>query len=771
MPISVTYATLPFYSLFDRDKQILPNGKLYFEDQNTRAPKPVYANPDGTGAYSYPLDLDAAARVPPLYFEIDSDYYIEFRNSSDVFVWSIENFTPPGDGSTPVTVDNDFDNLIINGQFRFFEQAQYLTVPKASTLIAAPNFYFESDGSGATDQIDFVRFGLDTNESAQTSPDATPTFYFKYTCSVAGSGETYKDLVYEIQDVRSLQGESCAIHLGMASLSGGDKSIEVLYSQYFGTGGSPSATVTRSITTFTITSDWADKKTNFTLDALTGKQRGTNNDDKLRIIVRMPLNVISEIGVTNFYLKRGNITDEYPYKTYDETRALIRATDIPEGTKEDNYQSLTYITSSVQDQTNPNFNGSGFYALVANPPVATMLFWLNFSAPPPGFLICDGSIYPHVGLYGNLFNEWSYNFTSRYGFSIASSSTDKIITYADDIGTVSTANSSSTSGITLSTTTPGSASARQVVEMTFKAASHIDNLSTVKMHTPNGKFLIWVNKETELVTESNLPFETNYKLLEVKIGTGDSATQVRDKFLAQLPLSGFASINNFTATVSTNVVTVTNQKIGVVKSSPSSGTSGFTIVVTTTGSATTYEKTTITCTSASSLSPGNHCQISTNSFDCILWLLIDGIGTKPSVSADAYFPIIVNSTDTSSEVATAIKNALHYAFFQLVDSRDMFLRMYSDATANDNWHYSVDGTKRASGAGFTTGEVAGSYQLPDIASHNHPPLSPSTSFKGNGNGDNEAPGGQHSGNGLTTGNRGGNETRVKNLLVTMIVKY
>jgi hypothetical protein len=507
---------------------------------------------------------------------------------------------------------------------------------------------------------------------------------------------------------------------------------------------------------------------------LTGKVVGTNDDDFLEIRLRLPITDNSvNVGFTNMYVKLGEDIDDYPYETYDLVRAKIRALDIPEGTNTDNYQSLTYVTSTSQSESSPNFNGGGFFAWMSNPPIGTVLLWLTTTAPN-GYLLCHGGTYSKAGLYANLFDVIGYNHTYRYGLSFANQTTDTLRTYADDIGAVATANTADP-GITLTTVTPGAVAARQVVDAQFGAASAIAHLATFTLHTPNGNFLFWFNKDSVYVPYSSIPFTASYYVVEIQIATGDTATQVRDKVrdtISAITTGGtsstaFLSTENFTTSVSTITVTATNQRIGAVKSSPSSGTSGFTVTVTTSGSPTTYEVTTIDCVDAASLSASDYFTISTNSYDIVFWVLKDGVGTKPSVSGDYFIPFIVSTGEAAADVAATLHLLMNYVFYQIPDVRDMFPRFFSDASANNPWHAATD-TNRSGRPDQTTGEVIGTLQHDELHSHDH-----TTDYQpdtiGSGSGEDGIT--QTTANDTVVANTGGTETRPKNFLFNAIVKY
>jgi hypothetical protein len=708
MTAAVTYGILPYLSYFDRDKLPNVNGKLYFYDQNTRLPKTVYLDPAGNNAAPNPLDLDSAGRLPALYYLTDSPYYIVMRDSSvpSNILWSLPNFSPPaGGGVTPTTVDEDFDNLAINGQFRFQSQNEFSPAPTTATQIAPDAYYFKKNGNGATDRIDFVKFDADVE-----TPDATPIYYLKYTCSVAGSNETYKDVYYEIQDVRSLAGQQVTFFISGATIDvGSTKSIALLYEQNFGTGGTPSNPVINQVTTFSLTNTWTEFTSTFTLPALIGKDIGTNGDDKLIITIRMPTNQTSEIGITNWYIKRGEASDQYPYETYAQTNAKLRALQFPSGSNSTNGFAATWKTET--------YNGTGSYQLIAQPPIGSIMMWPTATAPY-GWVIQNGSAYPNVGLYSNLYSVIGYTETCISGFALTSQSTNEIVLTCDRIGVATAPSKSTGNPFTLTVTTAGSTTVRQVVTLTCTAASTLTNGMYFVVHTPQLSYLVWLEKDGEYATQ---PYVANANPVKVKITTGMTDTQVRDAVyntLNQLLPNGVLSFDNFVASASSSNVTVDSVKIGAAKSSPDNGNTALTVTETIPGSSTAYQRITIGCVAASALEAGQYFDISTPNYNFRFWLVIDGVGQQPAAgSSDYLIPIILTGSESSTQVATALATALTYPLFQVANPGAMVYRGVSSGTSYSSWTY--DGNQRYKGPNTASDTSVGSLQYDNVISHRH----------------------------------------------------
>lgn len=712
--MAVTAGILPFLSYFDRDKLPLANGKIFFFDQTSRVAKEVFQDPAGQVPYPQPVPLDSAGRLGQVFYEDDAPYFIEIRDSDDALIDTIPNFVAPGDGSgPPVTVENDFDNIVINGQFRFFEQEEFTTVPTTLTKIAGDAFFFEKDGTGTDDTLKFLRFAIDA-----TAPDATPIFFLEYDNPVPGVGETFADLTYEIDDVRSLQGENVTIFIGAADQSGNDRTIEFSIVQDFGTGGSPSATNVQNVTTFPLTSTFQDLSKNFTVDSTLGKTRGTNNDDKLILRFRLAPGFAGRISITDIYLKRGEPSTAYPWESFAETDSKLRALELPLGTKEEIGDSLSWEA----DQ----FNGPGELGFRENPFIGSILMAVQGTADL-GWFTCNGQSLPKSGLPARLFAKIGFDVTAVSGFSSRTSSTNKIIFSADLLGTPVEApvTPSPFSHVILA---PGSSTTHFEVEITFPAGTALDIVPSTSagittysakeftFATPTKRYRVVYVPDQNYFTA---PVDQTHSLVIIRVSNADTATEVRDKTLAVMELlapSGVASQDNFVSTVATDTVTNTSLTIGAPKTTADAGNSGFTVITTVAGSTTTYQEFTVKTLAATSLTAGNNFVCGTPNLDFAIYFIIDGQGLEPTGTFDFKIPLELDSaTDGVNEVATKLKDLMDGLLYQVPDMQGLFVRGVGSGNSIDVYH--DDPSSRNSFANLST--TAGTAQLNDIKDHPH----------------------------------------------------
>jgi hypothetical protein len=166
----------------------------------------------------------------------------------------------------------DPENLIINGAFDFWQRGTSFT---ASAYGA--DRWFNSNSGGTVTQ----------SRQSHTVGDKfgvnTPQFYLRQTVSGQSAAGHIANTHERIEGVRSYAGETITV-LGWARRSSGSGNMAVEGLQYFGTGGSPSASVAAiSPTTITLTSDWVPFAAVLTVPSITGKTFGTDGNDYLQL--------------------------------------------------------------------------------------------------------------------------------------------------------------------------------------------------------------------------------------------------------------------------------------------------------------------------------------------------------------------------------------------------------------------------------------------------------------------------------------------------------
>jgi hypothetical protein len=165
-------------------------------------------------------------------------------------------------------------NKIINGDLRINQRAF-----TSNTTNDTYNFDRFVQFNGGTTGTHTVTPQVFTPGTAPVSGYEGRNFVQCVTASGA-STNTYAIYSQKIESVRTLAGQTATISF-WAKASSGTPKIGLEIEQNFGTGGSPSATVTTSVGAVTLTTSWARYSATVTVPSISGKTIGTNNNDSL----------------------------------------------------------------------------------------------------------------------------------------------------------------------------------------------------------------------------------------------------------------------------------------------------------------------------------------------------------------------------------------------------------------------------------------------------------------------------------------------------------
>ena len=166
------------------------------------------------------------------------------------------------------------ENRIINGAFDFWQRG---TSSTSSGYVAADRWYNIAVGGTVTQ-----------SRQAFTLGDAlgpnNPTYFLRQTVSGQTTSAQHGAIYQTIENVRSYAGQTITV-LGWARRSSGSGNMVIEGNQYFGSGGSPSATITAiSPTTVTLTGSFAPFAVTLTVPSITGKTLGTAANDYFYLI-------------------------------------------------------------------------------------------------------------------------------------------------------------------------------------------------------------------------------------------------------------------------------------------------------------------------------------------------------------------------------------------------------------------------------------------------------------------------------------------------------
>lgn len=167
-------------------------------------------------------------------------------------------------------------NKIINGDFRINQRA--FTSTTTTLTYGFDRWYCQAvDGT--------------TTYSAQTfTLGAAPVAGYEGTnfARLVSTGQTLSsaqsNIRQQIESVRTFAGQTVTVSF-WAKASAGTPSVAFTLAQYFGSGGSPSATVNTTLAKTAITSSWVRYSATATLPSISGKTLGTGNNDSLILVL------------------------------------------------------------------------------------------------------------------------------------------------------------------------------------------------------------------------------------------------------------------------------------------------------------------------------------------------------------------------------------------------------------------------------------------------------------------------------------------------------
>lgn len=169
---------------------------------------------------------------------------------------------------SPIT---GFRNKIINGNFDIWQRgtsqttADYGSVDRWRTLF--------SGGSVTLSQQAFTL--------GQSDVPGNPVSFARTVVTHAASASNFHLLAQRVEGVRTLAGKEVTVTF--YAKADAAKNIAVELFQNFGTGGSPSASVTAHVETVALTTGWVRHSFTVNIPSISGKTLGTNGDDFLQL--------------------------------------------------------------------------------------------------------------------------------------------------------------------------------------------------------------------------------------------------------------------------------------------------------------------------------------------------------------------------------------------------------------------------------------------------------------------------------------------------------
>jgi len=223
----------------------------------------------------------------------------------DIADSELGSLTVDGDVSLPSINGagfSDFRNKIINGQFNIDQRGD------GSTGYTADGYTLDrwqlDEGTGEACTIGQGSFTL-----GQTDVPGNPENYLEWARGTAGS--SLSKVSQRIEGVETLSGETVTRTFWVKASAATE--LRPMARQVFGTGGSPSSTVTVTGTEVSVTTSWTKVSVSFSLPSVSGKTLGSNDDDYLEISFERDhddTNATATVDIANVSLVKGDATAE-----------------------------------------------------------------------------------------------------------------------------------------------------------------------------------------------------------------------------------------------------------------------------------------------------------------------------------------------------------------------------------------------------------------------------------------------------------------------------
>ena len=340
-----TISAEPFWYFVDPTGLPAGGGSMEtWSSQNPTVHKPVYQTDSDAAPCTNPVlfNLNGVA-FTPFYWEFDpanpdDGYNIIVKDAKGNVLWQIDNYFPTGatGGGGDVTTNLNFTNLVINNDFYrnigasanptasdnvFLAPSSHSSFASSIQPGNQPDIRFIKNNTSATDNLTFSPF---TQGGNILTGDITPPVFLNYTCGGAGSSETKKWVQYPIsQDLQSTSGQNCSVTI-WARCNSGNASVSFSLLQFFGDGGSPSASVKTVISTETLTAAWTQYEyNNVVIPAVNAATYGTCGNTGLYLLVELPLNATTNIDHVRASLYLSAVTPDLDYLTQDQVDSVI----------------------------------------------------------------------------------------------------------------------------------------------------------------------------------------------------------------------------------------------------------------------------------------------------------------------------------------------------------------------------------------------------------------------------------------------------------------
>ncbi len=183
-----------------------------------------------------------------------------------------EDLTPEQAQAVLLTQPWAAENKIINGAFDFWQRGT-----SSSTFGYQTADRWKNSFSGGTSTM-----SRQTITVGDVLGRNAPIYFLRQSVSGQSLSSHVSTIQQRIEKVQSYAGQTITV-LGWVKRSSGSGNMAVNFDQNFGTGGSPSSSVSLAGQTVTLTGPWSSFAVTFTVPSISGKTLGTDDNNYLAI--------------------------------------------------------------------------------------------------------------------------------------------------------------------------------------------------------------------------------------------------------------------------------------------------------------------------------------------------------------------------------------------------------------------------------------------------------------------------------------------------------
>lgn len=340
-------------------------GKVYTWQNQTRIPKATYQDPAGLIENTNPIELDSSG-CANIYWADDEYYTIEVYALNGQEIYTQDNYPVIGNGGGggDIIINETFENIVLNNQFLrwgnndFNKEATDTTVYTrlGTQEVLLDSWFFKRNNTNTTNIVSQQQFNV-----GQSVVPGNPINYLNFQCTNVGSGaETFKTIYQPFPSAQLFSNTS--ISFSIWAMSSNSDPLNIYIEQFFGTGGSPSDTVTTTVaTSITLTPEMTQYTGQITVPSVAGKVFGSNGDDALNLCIGLPLNAIANSSYSAVQLNQGDELVTLPTTTvWDQLLRNTQTTLFPTFQTGDYLLTLSSSFRAGWLQCNDSTIGSSF---------------------------------------------------------------------------------------------------------------------------------------------------------------------------------------------------------------------------------------------------------------------------------------------------------------------------------------------------------------------------------------------------------------------------